>query len=198
MVSIDTHRSLPGCPDVVAPEVMVFSGFWADGLERLPHSPWSFVSAVSAQSVSSTESCCPGLGPQEADSEKHYDCHSYLEGNPRKHSGGSGEAREGRKGSQQQVSPQAGCLVVPRTTHRRTSRVSTKSELPCLRGSRPGPLSSTAHLSSAEGSWAGSIISPACPSARPCRSQGPSGEAPGCLQSDTAEIYQNESAKEMW
>ena len=138
------------------------------------------------------------LGSQEADSEKHYDCHSYLEGNPRKHSGGSGEAREGRKGSQQQVHPQAGCLVVPRTPHWRTSRVSTKSELPRLRGSGPGPLSSAAHLSSAEGSWAGSIISPACPSALPCRSQGPSGEASGCLQSDTAEIYQNESAEEMW
>ena len=183
---------------MVAPEVIVFSGLWADGLERLPHSPWSFVSAVSAQSVSSTESCCPSLGPQEADSEKHYDCHSYLEGDPRKHSGGSGEAREGRKESQQQVHPQGGCLVVPRTPHQRTSRVLTKSELPHLRGSGPGPLSSTAHLSSASGSWAGSIISPACPSALPCRSQGPSGEASRCLQSDTAEIYQNESAEETW
>ena len=36
-------------------------GWWA---ERLPHNPWSFISAVSAQSVSSTESCCPGLGPR--------------------------------------------------------------------------------------------------------------------------------------
>lgn len=100
IISTDTYRSLPGCPGVVAPEVTLFSGLWADGLGRLPHSPWSLVSAVLAQSVSSTESCCPGLGPLEADSEKHHDCHSYLEGNPRKHSGGSGEVREGRKESQ--------------------------------------------------------------------------------------------------
>ena len=55
-------------------------------------SPWSLVSAVLAQSISSTESCCPGLGPLEADSEKHCDCQLFGS-NPRKHSGGSGEVR---------------------------------------------------------------------------------------------------------
>ena len=76
--------------------------------------------------------------------------------------------------------------------------MSTKSESPHLRGRGPGSLSSTAHLSSAEGSWAGSIISPARPSALPGRPQEPSGEASRCLQLDTDELYQNKSAEEMW